>query len=216
MALMALDRLVSVQDYADFSRTFAGIGKASSARLSDGRRRLVHVTIAGAGDIPIDQTSDLYQNLVQALHQFGDPFEPIQVAMRRLKLLVISARVRILADYQWESVEPKVRAALLATYAFDRRDLGRTAFLTEAIGIMQAVEGVSYVDVQKFDGVPENITAKQLAGLASTLSLNNFVQAELARVDPGATDPAKRILPAELAILTPDIPDTLILTEITG
>jgi hypothetical protein len=64
--------------------------------------------------------------------------------------------------------------------------------------------------------VPENITAKQLAGLASTLSLNNFVQAELARVDPGATDPAKRILPAELAILTPDIPDTLILTEITG
>jgi hypothetical protein len=216
MALMALDRLVSVQDYADFSRTFAGIGKASSARLTDGRRRLVHVTIAGAEDIPIDQTSDLYQNLVQALHQYGDPFEPIQVAVRRLKLLVISARVRVLADYQWESVEPKVRAALLAAYSFDRRDLGRSAFLSEAIGIMQAVEGVSYVDVQKFDGVSENITAKQLAALGSTLSLNNFVEADLARVDLAATDPAKRILPAELAILTPDIPDTLILTEIIG
>ena len=31
LALMALDRLVSTRDYADFSRTFAGIGKATAA-----------------------------------------------------------------------------------------------------------------------------------------------------------------------------------------
>jgi predicted phage baseplate assembly protein len=31
LAVMALDRLVGVQDYADFSRTFAGIAKAQSA-----------------------------------------------------------------------------------------------------------------------------------------------------------------------------------------
>jgi hypothetical protein len=55
-----------------------------------------------------------------------------------------------------------------------------------------------------------------LAGLASTLSLNNFVEADLARIDASATAPSKRILPAELVILTPDIPDTLILTEITA
>ena len=68
IAVMSLDRLVSVQDYADFSRTFAGIGKAALA-LSDGHRQLVYVTIAGADDIPIDPTSDLYQNLVEALQQ---------------------------------------------------------------------------------------------------------------------------------------------------
>src|SRR5260370_5949273 len=33
LAVLALYRLVSVQDYADFARTFAGIGKASAARL---------------------------------------------------------------------------------------------------------------------------------------------------------------------------------------
>ena len=216
MAIMALDRLVSVRDYADFARTFAGIGKAYSARLTDGRRQLVHVTIAGAEDIPIDTSSDLYQNLVSALHLYGDPYEPIQVAVRRLKLLVVSARVKILTDYQWESVEPKVRNALLGAYGFDQRLLGQSAFLSEAIGVIQAVEGVSYVDVQKFDGVPEEVTAAQLAGLASTLSLNNFVEADLARIDASATAPSKRILPAELVILTPDIPDTLILTEITA
>lgn len=216
LAVMALDRLVSVQDYADFARTFAGIGKAYSARLTDGRRQLVHVTIAGAEDIPIDQNSDLYLNLVQALHQYGDPYLPIQVAVRKLKLLVISGRVEVLPDYQWESVEPDVRAALLDAFGFDQRDLGQSAFLSEAISIIQGVAGVSYVDLQIFDAVPENITAAQLAGLASTLALNNFVEADLARVDPNVTYPANRIVPAELVIVTPDIPDTLILTEITG
>jgi predicted phage baseplate assembly protein len=38
LAVMALDRLVSTQDYADFARTFAGVGKAAAARLSDSIR----------------------------------------------------------------------------------------------------------------------------------------------------------------------------------
>jgi predicted phage baseplate assembly protein len=54
LALMALDRLVSVQDYADFARTYAGIGKASSVQLRTSGRQLVNVTIAGADNIPID------------------------------------------------------------------------------------------------------------------------------------------------------------------
>ena len=214
VAVMALDRLVSVQDYADFARSFAGIGKATSVRLSDGRRQIVHVTLAGAGDIPIDPTSDLYQNLLQALHRNGDTNLPVQVAMRRLKLLVIAARISLLAGYQWETVVAQVSGALLAAYAFEQRQLGQSAFLSEAIGIIQAVPGVSYVDMQTFDGIAENVSAAQLAGLAGSLSLNNFVEAGLARVDPGATDPARRILPAELVMLTPAIPGTLILTEI--
>ncbi|GEM_PF-4651402 len=36
------------------------------------RRNAVYVTIAGAGDIPIDKGSDLYRNLVKALHDLGD------------------------------------------------------------------------------------------------------------------------------------------------
>ena len=39
--VLALDRLVSVQDYADFARAFAGIGKANSLKISDGRRQIV-------------------------------------------------------------------------------------------------------------------------------------------------------------------------------
>jgi Baseplate J-like protein len=215
LAVMALDRLVSVSDYADFARTFAGIGKASSARLSDGRQLVVHVTIAGAGDIPIDQNSDLYRNLVSALMLSGDPYQPIQVAIRRLKLLVISAGVKVQAAYSWDDVAPLIRAALLDAYCFDRRDLGQAAFQSEAIAVIQAVGGVEYVDMRIFDAVPEGITAEQLAGLAGSLTLHDFVEADLAQIDLMATDVSKRILPAELVFLAPDIADTLLLTEIT-
>jgi hypothetical protein len=218
LAVMALDRLVSTQDYADFARQFAGIGKASAARLSDGRLQLVHVTIAGADDIPIALTSDLYRNLVKALRDFGDPYQPIHVEVRKLKLLVIQARVRVLPDYIWEKVEPNVRAALLDKFSFARRDLGQGALLSEAISAIQAIKGVSYVDMDKFDGVDEQQVVDTLAEkkiLADQIALQPRVPVELAQVDSKETDPSKRIKPAELACFSPDVPDTIILSEIT-
>ncbi len=215
LTVMALDRLVSVRDYADFARTYAGIGKASAAQLSDRQTLLVHLTIAGKDDIPIDLNSDLYRNLVQALEEFGDPHQPLRVALRRLKLLVISAGIKVLPDYDWESVGPNVKAAILGYFSFENRELGQSAFLSEAVAVLQGVQGVEYVDMKTFDSVAENVTAAQLATLSATLRVNEFVTAELATPDPNATDPAASILPAELVMLTPDLPDTLILTEVT-
>jgi uncharacterized phage protein gp47/JayE len=215
IGITALDRLVSVQDYADFARRFAGIGKASARRLTDGRRLLVHLTIAGKDDIPIDPTTDLYHALVLALADAGDASQPVQISLRRLKLLVIAAGVKVKPDYAWEVVAAAVRTALLDRYSFDGRDLGQNAFLSEAVSTIQATPGVLYVDMRTFDAVAESVTAAQLATLATTLMLNSVVPAELAYLDPAATDPARRIAPAELVILSPDIPDTLILTEIT-
>jgi predicted phage baseplate assembly protein len=216
-AAMALDRLVSVQDYADFARTYAGIGKASATLISDGRRQLVHLTIAGAGDIPIDQNSDLYQNFVFSLQRFGDPFQRVQVCVRKVRLLVISAGVQLRPDYDWEAVEPQIRAAVLAVFNFDERDLGQPAFLSEVIAAIQAVEGVLFSDARVFDSVSEDTTVDELAKLAATLKLNPYVAASLARLDPAADpagDPCARIRAAELVFLTPDIPETLILTNI--
>jgi Baseplate J-like protein len=214
IGLIALDRLVSVQDYADFARGFAGIGKANSVRLTNGRKLVVHITIAGKDDIPIDPTTDLYQALVQALALAGDPNQPIQIDLRQLKVLVIAAGVKIQSDYTWESVAANLRTALLCLYSFDNRDLGQTAFLSEAVAAMQVVAGVQYVNMQTFDSVSESVTAAQLTSLADSLTLNSFVEANLAHVCPTATA-TNGIAPAQLVILTPDIPDTLILTEIT-
>lgn len=220
IALMALDRLVSTKDYADFARTFAGIGKSSASRQSDGRRQVVHLTIAGAEDIPIDVNSDLYHNLRRALSKYGDAYQPVQVVKRELLALIIVAKVSILADYLWESVEPKIRVALLEAFSFERRELGQSVFLSEIIGVMQRVEGVAYVDVDVLDGISETELENEKA-LSSKLKTllkggkpNQYVHAKLARVETGSATKEKKILPAQLAYLTPDVKDTLILNKI--
>jgi hypothetical protein len=214
LAVMALDRLVSVKDYADFSRTYAGIGKAAAAQLSDGFKTVVYVTVAGAGDIPIDVNSDLYNNLLQSLSTYGDPYQPVQIGVRKVRLLVVSMNVALLPDYQWDAVEPVIRAAVLALFGFDARDLGQPAFLSEVVRAVQEIEGVSYCDPQVFDSVGEDVTAQELAGLAGSLRVRHAIGAAPAQPDPSATDPGLRIKPAELVFLTPDIADTLVLTQI--
>jgi hypothetical protein len=226
LAVMALDRLVSVQDYEDFSRTYAGIGKACAAELSDGRSQTVHVTIAGADDIPIDETSDMFQNLRQALHDFGDPFLPIQLAVRELKFVVISARVRILPDYQWEAVVTQLRWTLLDAFSFERRELGQDVLLSEVISVMQGVRGVAYVDVDIFGGIPEKkaeegerrlLTPEEISG-----EVEDLVNASLEKKRPDsrlkvnlADYEEGTIRPAQIAFLSSDVPATLILNQIT-
>jgi hypothetical protein len=230
LAVMALDRLVSVQDYADFARTFAGIGKASAVRLAGSHRSLVHLTIAGADDIPIDKNSDLYRNLRLALRQNGDPHQPFRVDVRELMLLVISANIRLLPDYAWESVAPQVRSALLDSFSFERRDLGQGVWLSEVVSVIQGVPGVEYVDVDLLDSISETEATdatllaeklKELAGSGGSPTgaprksgkeerPKQHIPVELAHLGTDGT-----LYPAQLAFLSPDLPDTLILTELS-
>ncbi len=219
LAVTALDRLVSTPDYANFALTFAGIGKASAARLSDGQRRLVHLTVAGADDIPIEKTSDLYRNLNKALRDFGDPHQPVQIVLRTFLLLVIEARVRVLPDYLFEKVEPKIRAALLDRFSFERRELGEDALLSDAMATIQNVEGVAYIDIDKFDWIDEKKVVEHLGGgksLGEIIARRERIPVSLALVDTNETNPAQRIKPAQIAYLSPSIPDTIILSEISS
>jgi predicted phage baseplate assembly protein len=229
LAVKALDRLVSVQDYEDFARVFAGIGKARAIELSNGRREVVHVTIAGADDIPIDKNADLYRNLRQALLDNGDPFLALHLDIRELMLIVIDANIRILPDYLWEPVVMQVRAAMLDAFSFERRELGQDVLLSEVISVIQTVRGVAYVDVDKLRGIPEK-TIDQLHGgqrrLLTPAEIANIVSQSRDKNDIPIEDPLPRILvnlagieggtirPAQLAFLTPEIPATLNLKQI--
>jgi predicted phage baseplate assembly protein len=177
IAVMALDRVVSVEDYANFARTFAGIAKAEAVRLSDGHRQLVYLTIAAAADIPIDPTSDLYLDLVAALQDLGDPDLIIQVDLRERMALVLSARVRLDPDYLWDPVAMQIRATLLDAFGFDRRALGQPALLCEIISAIQNVDGVVYVDVDAFGGVPEKTVDRQGARLLTLPEITKAVRA---------------------------------------
>jgi uncharacterized phage protein gp47/JayE len=216
LAVTALDRIVSVSDYADFARTFAGIGKASAVRLASGRQELVHLTIAGEDDIPILPSSDLFGNLTRALKTFGEPFAPFRVDVRTLRLMIVVANVAVDPDHRWEDVEPAIRAAMLDRFGFVRRELGQDVARSEVQSVVQGVAGVVYVDVDILDTVDERRIAAELTtptpgGLAAELRLRDRLRAQLAHAVP---DPPGAVAPADLIVLSPAAPQTLTLLEI--
>ena len=217
---MALDRLVSVRDYADFARTYAGIGKASAARLSDGRRQLVHLTIAGVDDIPILQTSDLYRNLVASLEAYGDPHLPIQVCTRKVRLLVLSAAVALLPDYAFEfgRAEDSRRAARAFRLRHARSGTERLPQRGRRRRPQRRGRRLRRFPGLRFDR--RRCRRRDARRRSATRSrVHPHVLAERATLDPtfdpaASDDPCQQVLPAELVYLTPAIPDTLILTEV--
>ena len=236
LAVMSLDRLVSVQDYADFTRTYAGIAKASAMPLSNGRRQVVHLTIAGSDDIPIDSASDLYRNLYQALQRYGDPLQPLQIDRRELLLLLISANVKILPGYQWEDVAKEIREKLYQRFSFGHQALGQDVTLGDVISIIQSVTiqrdpVVAYVDIDILDTVSETEAADptRLVNKLSLLTQSASAPGEPSKqpktritVNPARTEtnPERRFLPnqliqpAQLALLSSAVPETLILQEV--
>lgn len=258
LAASALDRLVSLRDYEDFARSRAGIGRASARRVFDGRREVVHVTVAGVDDIPVSADSSLLRSLRASLLEYGDERLPVRVVPRDLVLLVVSARVKLLPDHSWARVEPRVRRALLTELGYPGRELGQPAHLSEVLATAQQVPGVSHVDVDVFGGSSASAAPGELSGLSERLTSpapavparlaeyaedryevtdpagetlteiaarNGISLEKLLRFNPDITDtrrlaPGRTVFvhrgirPAQLALLSPEIADTLILEEI--
>ena len=221
IAVMALDRLVSLPDYAFFTRNYAGVAKASASSLSYGTSSMIQVTFAAVGDAPVDPTSDFFTNLSDALVKFGDPLAPVQLARRSALLLVIKAEVRVLPDYLWDDVSPVVRAAMLQEFGFDNRQLEQDAALSEVFAAMQSVEGVDYVKVDAFGAISDVDSSGQPLdpdGLAKALktliqnadpaSLPSRIVANSARVGSAG------ILPSQIAYLSATVADCLLLSEL--
>jgi hypothetical protein len=223
LGLSALDRLVSTSDYEDFTHTFAGIAKASAVRLTDGRRRVVHLTVAGDKDGPIDRSSDLYHNLIQALADFGDAAQAVRVDPRTLRLLVLDAGIHINSDFQWGPVVDQVRSAVMEAFGFANRNLGQAAYLGDVTRVIQAVPGVDYVDVTTFGAIPPPdfdptvpLSPDELSGF-----ITDLVAAQTQAGHPDArvavslaTFVSGTIRPAQLAVFSPTTAQTLNLRQI--
>jgi hypothetical protein len=216
VSLQAMGRVVSIRDYADFARTFAGISKATAAAISDKRQRLVLLTVGGAGDIEIDVTSDLYRNLGDALRRYGDPYQPFVVLPREKIVIAGAARVRVDPDYLWASVAPKIRAALLDRFCCDRRDFAQPIYPAEVVATIQGVAGVVSVDLTALTGIRSShlvdlSDASGEAKIAPKLPALDKVTAIIPR--PGRRS-HHELRAAQIAYLPPELADLFVLTEI--
>ena len=147
--VLTLDRIVSLRDFEDFARAFAGIGKAQATWLWDGEQRIVHVTIAAATsngvDYKVDPESELFNNLRLAMDAVRDTVQQLVIASYEPIFFRLKACVVIDPAYIAEKVLAAVKAALQQAYDFEQRDFGQPVHKSEVLATIQAVEGVTAV-----------------------------------------------------------------------
>lgn len=142
LTVLTLDRIVSLRDFEDFTRSFAGIGKAQATRLWDRRTRFVHLTVAAADGTPLDPGGALEVNLRAAIDAARDTVAGVAVDSFREATFDMLARVLVDGRYESEAVVAAVRTAIEDRFSFARRSFGQAVTRAEVIATMQGVDGV--------------------------------------------------------------------------
>jgi hypothetical protein len=144
-AALTLDRVVSLRDIEDFARSVPGIGKARADWLWDGRMRLVHLTVAGAGAQTVDDQA--ITDLPAALRAIGDPRLPLLVQAAEVVHVYVTASVVVDAAYEPATVLAAVATEVAAALTVDARALGQPLTSGDIILAAHRVPGAAAVAV---------------------------------------------------------------------
>ena len=195
LTVLTLERVVSLQDYEDFSRTFPGIGKALGDRLSVQGRDVVHVTVAGAsGEEP---SADVVDHLVTAIEAAGGRAQAFYVTPFAQRYFTVAARIVVDPRYVADEVLAEVEQHLRDSYAFETREFGQSVTPSEIVARIHEVEGVVAVDLDKLapyeegvappaaDTAPDPLVSRRARWNPATRS---FEAAELLLINPVGID----------------------------
>jgi predicted phage baseplate assembly protein len=188
IAVRTLDRVVSLDDVADFARAFAGVGKAEAVALSDHGNRVAHLTIAGEDGTVIERDSPVAQALAGAIRLACDPATATRVDGHQPLFFDLHARIVVERKHSADAVAGAARAAVLEAFSFQRRDFGQPVSAAEVIAAIQRVPGVLAVDLDRLYPVGLPPTGAKTGVLMTVLA------AAHARPGPGGIRPAQLLL----------------------
>ena len=187
LTVLTMGRIVSLQDYEDFARAFAGIDKALATSCWISQRQGVFLTVAGSKGAIVKNDSTLYENLLTALRTAGDPFVPFVVESYVQRFFQLHAKIQVKSEFQVEKVLPSVEEKLRAGFSFDAREFGQPVAMSEVISIIQNVAGVESVTVAKLhrsDKTPDTIPLPLLEAFIPKPDDDLIFAAELLTLDP--------------------------------
>lgn len=194
LTVLTLDRIVSLRDFESFARSFAGIGKAQAISIPLRQRKVVHITIASSSGSGVDSKSDLFLNLAKSIDAMRDQVSRIQelVYVDSFQLRTFSLEAGVIVDprYIVDEVLGNIEVNLRTTFSFEKRNFGQFVTAAEVLDVIQAVEGVIAVDLDRLERDDAQTTGT---------SLKTVLEAKRARIDPESGN----ILPAELLLLNP-------------
>ena len=165
-----LGRAVSMLDYEDFARAFAGVAKARAQVLQLAWGPVVAITIAGADNAVIAPDNPIWTNLAVALADSGDPHVAVRLLAHRASTFRLGLKVKRDPAYESKKVLAAVESALRAHFSFSTRELAQPVQQSDVIAIAQGVAGVIAVDLDFLYGgtapasqVPRSRQARLLA-----------------------------------------------------
>lgn len=185
LKVLTLDRAVSLRDYEDYASAFTGIAKAQATWIWDGHQRCVCLTVAGpGGKEPV--TPERIKDLLEALRSAGDPYIVVQAQNCRIVRFGISAKIKVKPDYAPEKVLNSVKQALDAAFSFDVRSFGQPVTTSEVMEVIHTVPGVTAVDVDKVERIPEPVGIQEPIRMLPILNVKAILAAQVQNSTPKA------------------------------
>jgi Baseplate J-like protein len=147
VSVKALGRLVSLSDYADFARAYAGVAKAHAVWGKFGRVQGVLLTIAGVDGAEIPSDSDLGKNFAAAVQSFRDATVLVQIVSYVPRTFIVSARLHCDPRFDSAKIIADARAVLEERYSFGKMHLGEAVTTSTVVSLLQKIAGVVGVDL---------------------------------------------------------------------
>jgi len=190
LTTLTLGRVVSLTDYRDFARSYSGVSKASAVWTYYAGHKQILLTVGGPKGAAIASDSETYTKLLKALHDNGDPFVLIRMQTYRAVSFRLAGNLFVEDAYENDKVLAAVKAALLANFAYERRDFVQPVFLSEVIEVIQGVAGVLAVDVDALHrgDAPQDRKARLLADPPHLDAYGDMLAAEMLTLDPLSLD----------------------------
>lgn len=191
LTTLTLDRIVSLQDYEDYARAFAGISKALATWTWFGQERGVFLTVAGADGA--DVAEPIYSHLLAAIRAASDPSIPVRMGKApsyQQRFFQIAGSLTVHPDYEQETVLLAAAQSLRCRFSFALRSFGQDVTLSEAIATLQPLPGVVAVDIDALHlfGQPSQLQSRLRAKVPRSGSRrgNDLEPAELLLVSPNS------------------------------
>jgi hypothetical protein len=215
VTVLTLDRVVSVEDHANFARAFVGVAKSRAVVLWDGTAPFVHVTVAAPDGQEMSELT--LGHLREAFALVRDRTRTVRVADFEAVRFVVGVEVLVDPTLLFATVEEQVRAKLTAHFSLARRDFAQPVTTSEVLSTVQSVTGVVAARMTELhlstdaSGVVEVLTARDAVQRSPEAGRRHRRRRDDPGPDPfGADDPrpdpfgADDVRPAQLLLLAED------------
>ena len=188
------ERIVSLRDFEDAAREFAGIAKARATWEWRVDEMAVRIVVAGDDEAIVD--SVVMQNLREYLDARRDPNRKLLLEGFIRVPVTVEAVIRVDPRFVADTVRVGALAALRNYFAFANLDLGQAIHLSGIYAVLKSVSGVVAADIDR-------LNFKEVASMSTADLQRRGVKFQIIStvVVPDAVQDHLLLLPNEIAFL---------------